>query len=84
MPHSYVCLIIRDNGAGMDAEARRHAFEPFFTTKPPGGGEGLGLSIVKTIVRRHGGTTSLESALGAGTTVTVRLPVSRQTDATVP
>lgn len=65
-------LEVADDGAGMDASTRERALEPFFTTKPHG--TGMGLSIVHGAVTRAGGTLSLESAPGAGTTVTVHLP----------
>jgi two-component system NtrC family sensor kinase len=65
---------VRDDGSGMPAQVAARAFEPFFTTRP-GVGIGLGLPIVQGIVERHGGTVSLESAEGRGTTVTVRLPI---------
>lgn len=67
-----VRLDVEDSGTGMDAETCRRAFEPFFTTKARG--TGLGLSICDRIVRAHGGSISIQSALRRGTTVTVRLP----------
>lgn len=67
-------VTVRDNGAGMDADTRARAFEPFFTTKPIGRGTGLGLSIAFGAVQSHGGSIAIASAVGAGTTVTVRLP----------
>jgi signal transduction histidine kinase len=70
-----VRLDVEDSGAGMDAETCRRAFEPFFTTKARG--TGLGLSICDRIVRAHGGSISIQSALRRGTTVTVRLPRHR-------
>jgi signal transduction histidine kinase len=66
---------IRDNGAGIPASAVPKIFEPFFTTKPIGRGTGLGLSIAYGAVKSHGGTIEVESAVNAGTTMTVRLPV---------
>jgi signal transduction histidine kinase len=66
---------IRDNGPGIPAALREKIFEPFFTTKPAGEGTGLGLSMSYDIVTQgHGGSLSVESAEGEGTTFIVRLP----------
>ncbi len=72
-----VRLVVEDDGAGMTPDVAARAFEPFFTTRG-GEGIGLGLPIVRGIVERHGGTVSLETAPGAGTKVTVRLPARRE------
>ena len=69
-----ICLEISDNGCGMDRETRERAFEPFFTTKHVGEGTGLGLSTVYGIVQQHGGTIDIQSDVGRGTTVVVKLP----------
>ena len=71
----HVCLRICDSGCGMDAATLSNVFDPFFTTKTLGRGTGLGLSSAWNIVRAHGGTIELASALGEGTTATVRLPI---------
>jgi PAS domain S-box-containing protein len=73
-PH--VVLTVRDTGTGMDAETREHAFEPFFTTKPrgAGGGSGLGLTVVHSIMRDFHGAVELESAPDSGTTVRCLFP----------
>jgi signal transduction histidine kinase len=71
-----VRLTVADDGPGMAPELAARAFEPFFTTRP-GQGVGLGLPIVQGIVERHGGTVALDTAPGAGTRVTVTLPVAR-------
>ncbi len=82
-----VTIQVADRGAGMDAETKARAFEPFYTTKAPGDGTGLGLSLAYDIVTAgHGGTIDLETAPGAGTTVTITLPAplaSAPTDAPV-
>jgi signal transduction histidine kinase/CheY-like chemotaxis protein len=69
-------VVIRaaDGGCGMSEETRRRVFEPFFTTKGAQG-NGLGLAVVWGIVARHGGEIAVDSALGQGTTFTIRLPV---------
>jgi CheY-like chemotaxis protein len=69
-----VTLRVRDTGHGMTAEVRDRVFEPFFTTKAPGEGTGLGLASVYGIVHQSGGDVSIESSVGAGTTVSVTLP----------
>ncbi len=71
-PGSYAYIEVSDDGMGMDAETKRRIFEPFFTTKFTG--RGLGLAAVQGIVRGHGGTLSLVSNTGEGTTFTVYLP----------
>ncbi len=67
-------IIVTDNGIGMDEETKRRAFDPFYTTKALGTGTGLGLSIVHGIVREHDGSVHINTALGNGTTITIRLP----------
>ncbi len=71
-PTDHVLLEVADHGRGMDPDAVARAFEPGFTTKA--GGNGLGLFLVRDVVRRHGGVVHTESAPGAGTTVLVYLP----------
>jgi signal transduction histidine kinase len=62
-----------DSGKGIDAESLDKIFEPFYTTKPDG--TGLGLAITRKIIEGHSGTLLVESVLGEGTTVVVRLPI---------
>jgi Na+/proline symporter/signal transduction histidine kinase len=69
-----VLLEVVDRGTGISDEIRPRIFEPFVTTKAPGEGTGLGLSLVYSIVREHGGTVEVQSAVGEGTCVAVRLP----------
>jgi two-component system NtrC family sensor kinase len=69
---SQLRISIRDNGAGISQEHMSHLFEPFFTTKAAG--TGLGLVITRRIIQEHGGTISVQSHPGQGTTFTVLLP----------
>ena len=77
---NYYRLTVSDNGCGMDEATLARIFDPFFTTKAASEGTGLGLSIVHEIVRGHGGTITVRSRLGEGTTFDVYFP--RTTDGT--
>jgi signal transduction histidine kinase len=66
----------RDTGPGMDAETQRRVFEPFYTTKASG--TGLGLAIVRQAAEAHGGSVSVESRPGEGSTFRVRIPAAPQ------
>ena len=68
-------LTVQDTGEGMTEAVRRRLFDPFFTTRPQGRGTGLGLSVAHGIVTGLGGSLAAESVPGAGTTVTIQLPV---------
>ncbi|MEO8428533.1 MAG: ATP-binding protein [Verrucomicrobiota bacterium] len=67
-------LTIHDDGFGMSEEAARRAFEPFFTTRSKSCALGMGLALVHSIVRTHGGQVVLESRKDIGTTVRIWLP----------
>src|SRR6266581_4750403 len=72
MDDSHVFINFVDTGGGMSAENLSRVFEPYFTTKASG--TGLGLLIVRRIVREHGGELSIESSQDKGLTLTIRLP----------
>jgi CheY-like chemotaxis protein len=76
-PGSYVRLVVRDRGAGMDAETLRRATEPFFTTKGVGKGTGLGLPMVQGMAQQIGGAFEIESKPGEGTSAILWLPVAQ-------
>jgi len=69
---THIQIHVRDTGSGIPTQQLTKIFEPLYTTKP--GGSGLGLYIVQEIVAAHGGTLTVESALGCGTTFTMTLP----------
>jgi len=73
-------IIFADNGKGMDEKTKKHAFEPFFTTNPDIG-TGLGLSIVYTlVVEKLGGEIELESSLGTGTRIIIKIPENKEVE----
>lgn len=75
-----ITLTVADDGSGIDPAHRERLFRPYFTTKKHG--TGLGLFVIRRIVEAHGGTVSVESEPGRGTTFTVSLPtVSREATA---
>ncbi len=70
----FLRIAITDTGSGMPEEVRERAFEPFFTTKQAGRGTGLGLSTVYGFAKQSRGAAAIESAPGAGTTISLYLP----------
>jgi signal transduction histidine kinase len=68
----HVLLRVRDTGCGIPPQDLDKVFQPFYTTKPAG--TGLGLAISKRIVEEHRGSIEIDSTVGVGTTVTIRLP----------
>ncbi|WP_246803991.1 sensor histidine kinase [Desulfosarcina cetonica] len=75
-----VIIEIADTGPGISSDNLSHIFEPFFTTKQEGQGTGLGLSVVYGIVENHGGTIKARSVLGRGSTFTIELPITQETE----
>jgi PAS domain S-box-containing protein len=73
---TYVQLVLQDTGSGMTPDVAARAFEPFFTTKSGGRGTGLGLSMVYGFAKQSGGTVTIRSQSGRGTTVMMLLPVA--------
>ncbi|HHJ39869.1 MAG: hypothetical protein AXA67_06210 [Methylothermaceae bacteria B42] len=69
-----ICISVVDNGPGMDEATKDRIFEPFFTTRP--NGTGLGLAVVSSIVKAHGGFIQCESVPGQGTAFHVHLPLA--------
>jgi two-component system NtrC family sensor kinase len=77
----HVVFSVEDTGTGMEPEVLRQAFEPFFSTKLHESGAGLGLSVVYGIVHRHGGAIEIDSEVGRGTTIRIRVPRNPPADA---
>ncbi len=71
----FVEIVVSDTGVGIDPELRERIFEPYFSTRAAG--TGLGLAIAKKVVEDHGGTITLESERGQGTSVRMLLPSVR-------
>jgi len=74
-----VMLQVADNGVGIRREHLKKVFEPFWSTKGASIGTGMGLAVSHGIISRHGGTISVESEDGKGTTFTVTLPLAKET-----
>jgi signal transduction histidine kinase len=75
----WVEIRVRDTGPGIPEPIREKIFLPFFTTKAVGKGTGQGLSIVHSVITKHGGSVSFETELNHGTTFLVRLPIRSTT-----
>ncbi len=80
----HVEISVGDTGRGIPSEMIDRIFDPFFTTQESGKGTGLGLSIVYGIVTKHGGTITVRSRPGGGTTFTIRFPAAEAHAAAVP
>ena len=76
----FVELRVRDTGVGIAPDLKARIFEPFFTTKLKGAGTGLGLSMVYGFVRQSGGAIDVDSAPGEGSTFSLLLPRTEETD----
>lgn len=76
----HVGIEVRDSGTGIDSEVLDQIFQPFFTTKPVGQGTGLGLATSYGIIRHAGGTLEANSCPGKGTSFTILLPRSKESD----
>ncbi|MCG8544943.1 MAG: PAS domain-containing protein [Alphaproteobacteria bacterium] len=74
-PGAYFSMSFRDTGSGMDGKTERSVFDPFFTTKPAGEGTGLGLSVSYQLIKEQGGTITVQSKKGKGSTFSILLPV---------
>ena len=79
-PGRYLKLTVKDNGTGISPDILERIFEPYFTTKKFGEGTGLGLSTIHGIVKNYGGSITVESEAGRGTTFYVYLPVTATGD----
>lgn len=77
-PGGYASIDFSDTGTGIKPEDLKHIFDPFYTTKEPGQGTGLGLSLVYSIIRTHGGHIEVKSEPENGTTFSVYLPENRE------
>jgi signal transduction histidine kinase/CheY-like chemotaxis protein len=75
-PGDYLRVAVIDDGEGMGPEVLARVAEPFFTTKPKGRGTGLGLAMARGFAEQSGGTLTIESAHGRGTTVSLWLPLA--------
>jgi two-component system NtrC family sensor kinase len=72
---SEIHVSVKDNGPGIPEVQQRKVFDPFFSTKSSGKGTGLGLWVSYNIIEKMGGTITLQSEMGKGSTFTVKIPV---------
>lgn len=83
--HDHAVVEVQDDGCGMPEHVRKRVFEPFFTTKKVGRGTGQGLPLAHSVIRqKHGGSIEVDSEVGVGTTVRIRLPLQAETDGAPP
>jgi len=75
------CIVVADTGSGIPPDVQERVFEPFFTTKAVGEGTGLGLSLAYSIVKKHGGTLTLENQ-APGTRASICIPLARTRSST--
>ncbi|MBD3239127.1 MAG: response regulator [Chitinivibrionales bacterium] len=73
-PDGFLCVTVADSGHGIPQDIVDRIFDPFFTTKSPGEGTGMGLAVVHGIVKSYGGTVTVDSVEGKGTTFCIFLP----------
>ncbi|MCK4302773.1 MAG: PAS domain-containing protein [Candidatus Eisenbacteria sp.] len=83
MEEDTIVIEVEDNGKGMNEKTQKQIFDPFFTTKRASGGTGLGLPIAYRIIEEHGGSISVKSELGVGTTFVIRIPVKSTSETAV-
>jgi signal transduction histidine kinase len=74
-----LAIVVEDDGCGMDEETRSRALDLFFSTKAKG--TGLGMSIVRSVIERHGGQLDIESAPDEGTRIKFTLPITPEPNA---
>jgi signal transduction histidine kinase len=74
-PGKFMKLTVSDTGCGMDEETRSRILTPFFSTRPRGAGAGMGLTMVRTIIKNHGGALGVTSTPGKGSKFYLYLPL---------
>lgn len=82
LPGNYICVSVRDDGAGMTAEDIQQIFDPFYTTKPVGSGIGLGLSMTLGFMQQSGGSVAVHSTPGEGSTFHLYFPSTASAETT--